>query len=146
MNKRQLKKRRKKCLPVIADEANLLIMTDEERSEAYKEYQNFVRNYSYRKKYKNLKGKHLVYFYPVGKKIGDFINEMGKRCRKGTVDKKESPMVTQSLNDFIGVHDEYTKNSIDMVSSIVGELKGEEALKFIESINVDSSKAKFSKH
>lgn len=84
MNKRQLKKKKKKCLPVIVDEFNLLTMTDDEREKAYKKYEEYVRRYSYRKKYKNLKGKHLVYFYPVGNQMGNMISEMSRRVRKRT--------------------------------------------------------------
>jgi len=67
MNKRQLKKKQKKYLPIIADEYNLLTMTEEERQQAYKECDEYRKKYGYRKKYKDLKGNYLNYYYPVGK-------------------------------------------------------------------------------
>lgn len=76
MNKRQIKKRRKKCLPVITEYNNLVLMTGEERQNAYKDYKNFIDRYAGRKRYKDLKGKHLTYFVPKGKTLTDFINEL----------------------------------------------------------------------
>ncbi|MEK5358061.1 hypothetical protein [Paenibacillus sp. FSL L8-0709] len=39
MKKRQYKKNQKKYIPVIADEFNLMLMTDEEREQAWKGYE-----------------------------------------------------------------------------------------------------------
>ncbi|CAK7051879.1 hypothetical protein [Tissierella sp.] len=65
MNKRQRKKRNKKYLPVIADEVNLISMSDEEYKNAIDGYKDFRKKYAYRKKYKNLKGKVLIYVFPI---------------------------------------------------------------------------------
>ncbi len=84
MNKRQLKKRNKKCLPVIADESILLIMTTEENKQAIKDMQSYRLKYGYRKKYKDLKGKYLSYCYPVGKATADYLNRMIRLARGKT--------------------------------------------------------------
>lgn len=77
MNKRQKKKREKKIIPVIADEFNLLGMTDEEIEEAQKGYNNFVQRYTYCKKYKDLKEhKILFYSFPLGKSSREWINSI----------------------------------------------------------------------
>lgn len=98
MNKRQLKKRNKKRLPVIADEYNLLLMTDDEREEAIKGYQNFVEKYAYRKKYKDLKrGKYLRYFYPLGKQYSYWLTNVFNSCKGYS----RSPItVTQNLSEI----------------------------------------------
>jgi len=97
MNKRQNKKREKKRLPVVADEANLLTMTNEELEEAHRGYDEFVRKYAYRKKYKNLKGKYLTYFYPVGKTSSEWLTSIMNVTRRT---RKTPITVTQSLDDF----------------------------------------------
>lgn len=78
MNRRQKKKREKKRIPVIADEANLVGMTDEEVDEAQKGYNNFVHRYAYRKKYKDLKEHKVLYYnYPLSKALSYLINVIG---------------------------------------------------------------------
>lgn len=98
MNKRQKKKRKKKYLPVIADEFNLLSMSDEEREKAYRDYENFVRRYAYRMKYKNLKGKFLTYYFPVGQNSSKYLTEVSDRCRRER--KKPLCTITQGISDF----------------------------------------------
>lgn len=98
MNKRQEKKKEKKRVPVIADEFNLIGMTDEEREEALKGYKDFVKKYTYRKKYKDLKlRKYLVYPFPLGKASREWITNM---MNIGRSNRKTPITVTQSLNDF----------------------------------------------
>lgn len=98
MNKRQKKKREKKKILIMADEFNLLNMTDEEREEALKGYENFVQKYSYRKKYKDLKeGKILFYNFPLGKSSREWINSIANIGRRN---RKTPTIVTQSLDDF----------------------------------------------
>lgn len=55
MKKRQYKKNQKKYILVIADEFNLMLMTDEERKQAWKGYEEYRRRYAFRKKYSDLK-------------------------------------------------------------------------------------------
>lgn len=98
MKKRQKKKNQKKYLPIIADEVNLLTMTNEEREQAFKDYERFRERYVYRLKYKDLKeGKPLFYVFPAGAKFSNAIKEIysvARRARKRTT-------VIQSINDFI---------------------------------------------
>lgn len=103
MNKRQLKKRNKKHIPVIGDEFNLLTMTDKEREESYKEYEEFVRRYTYRKKYKNLKKRALFYYYPVGEIESASVDELSSKCRKSTGKDSASKhtIATQNFCDFL---------------------------------------------
>jgi hypothetical protein len=98
MNKRQAKKKKKKYLPVIADEFNLLGMTDKERESAILEYVKFVEKYAYRKHYRDLK-KHdyLVYAYPAPKAAVEMLRKFTSRCRKHN---SKSMIVSQSLDDF----------------------------------------------
>jgi hypothetical protein len=102
MNKRQLKKRNKKCLPVIADEFNLITMTNKEREEAVTDYLMFVRKYAYRKHYKDLKmtGKYLIYAYPVSKSMREAFSKLSSFKR---IPRSQSNMTvaTQSVDDFI---------------------------------------------
>lgn len=98
MNKRQAKKKKKKYLPVIADEANLILMTDEERNSAIDEYIKFVEKYAYRKRYRDLKkGNYLSYAYPAPKAAVEMLRKFTSRCRKPN---SKSMIVTQSLDDF----------------------------------------------
>lgn len=70
MKKRQRKKNEKKYITIIADEFNLLTMSDEEREKAYKDYMKFRQLYAFKKKYRDLKNaKHLIYYFPVGHSI-----------------------------------------------------------------------------
>lgn len=64
MNKRQKKKRNNKLLTVIADECPLIFMSESEIKEALKEKERFRVSYGYRKKYANLRGNALSYYYP----------------------------------------------------------------------------------
>lgn len=99
MNKRQRKKKKKKYLPVIADEHNLISMTDEERELAIKEYEKFVEKYAYRKKYKNLKGKYLNYYYPVGKTARESLRKISELCSKKNC-STQPIIVKQSISDI----------------------------------------------
>lgn len=70
MNKRQIKKNKQKYRVVIADEAALLTMTEDEEKEAWSEYHAFVERNAFCKSYKELKEKgHLRYHFPVGTKF-----------------------------------------------------------------------------
>lgn len=98
MNKRQRKKKEKKYLPIIADEFNLLTMTDEEREKAFADYEKFREKYAYRKRYKDLKkGKRLRYYYPIGKKYAESLTELNNITRSG---ESKPITVTQSLDDL----------------------------------------------
>ena len=98
MNKRQRKKKMKKYLPIIADEANLLTMTDNEREQAFKDYENYKEKFAYKKNYKNFKeGKPLHYFFPVSQRLNDFLTSVSSVAR-GT---SNTIKVTQTMNDFI---------------------------------------------
>ncbi|MFF0828709.1 hypothetical protein ACFYU8_18110 [Brevibacillus sp. NPDC003359] len=95
MNKRQLKKNEKKYIPIIADEAILLTMTEDEQKRASEEYMIYRNKYAYRKKYKELKNaKPLLYFYPLGNSVSQFAEKLGKRARKGY-----SAFGTQALDE-----------------------------------------------
>lgn len=99
MNKRQKKKNEKKYLPIIADEFNLVSMTEEEREKACIEFNKFRERFAYRKKYKDLKnGKALVYYYPPGEKVTNFIENVSNIARKTR--KLSTRVVTQTLDDF----------------------------------------------
>lgn len=94
MNKRQMKKKRKKYLPVLADEVPLLLMTSEEQEQALREFSLFRKRYAYRKTYEKLKKcKGLCYFYSAPQKNSDYLKNLFHLSRKyGT------PMAaTQSL-------------------------------------------------
>lgn len=96
MNKRQRNKKKKKYLPIIADEFNLLTMTPDELTKAHADYQEFKERYAYRKKYKDLKeGKPLRYFYPIGEKYAD-ANQVFSNITSSKSQKVIS--VTQNLN------------------------------------------------
>jgi hypothetical protein len=77
MNKRQMKKKQKKYLPIIADESNLMTMTDSEKNKADEDFNKFRERYAFRKKYNDMKE-----LWNVGRKAG-----------KGHT-------VTQSIDDF----------------------------------------------
>lgn len=96
MNKRHRKKREQKYLPVIADEVNFCTMTKEEIAQAIKDKEEYRKKYGYRKKYKDLKGKCLIYYYPMGKEHRNWMLKVANRCRK-----KSSYTITQSINDFV---------------------------------------------
>ena len=97
MNKRQLKKKQNKYLPVIADEITLLTMTEEERKKAFKEFLRFRERFAYRKRYKDLKRKKaLVYVYPIGKKFSETLQKTSNLARG----PRKTLEVTQSLEDF----------------------------------------------
>lgn len=83
MNKRQKKKKAKKYLPIIADEFNLLTMTDIEYEKALKDYKRYRERFAYCKRYKDLKnGKPLRYFFPVGEELFNGLQEMTALTRK----------------------------------------------------------------
>lgn len=109
MNKRHKKKMNKKRIIVIADETNLLTMTEKEREKAYREYETFKNKYTYRKKYKNLKAANpLYYFFSVGEYSKNFYAEMSKisrRTRKTNIQQKNS---VQSFKDLEGIGREKT--------------------------------------
>jgi len=93
VKKRQRKKNKKKCIPIIADEFCLLTMTDEERQKALEEYRKFRQKFAFRKKYKDLKkSKPLIYYYPLGSL---FTRRMMSIARKPAL----STLVTQTISD-----------------------------------------------
>jgi len=100
MNKRQAKKKRKKYLPVIADEFNLITMTNEEKESAIADYMKFVEKYAYRKHYRDLKGKCLYYSYPSSKAMAETFRKLASVARKTN---SKPIMVTQSLDDVISI-------------------------------------------
>lgn len=110
MNKRQKKKKEKKYLPIIADEANLLTMTPEERKKAHDDYKRFREKYAYRKKYRDLKtGETLRYFYPTGKKYTDALIKLSKVGNSANGENAQFVTVTQSIrtiNDKTDIKDE----------------------------------------
>lgn len=98
MNKRQKKKKEKKYLPILADEANLLTMTPEERKKAYSDYKRFREKYAYRKKYRDLKtGETLRYFYPTGKKFTEAFINFSKVGNSAMGDNAQFVTVIQSI-------------------------------------------------
>lgn len=83
MNKRQRKKKEKKYLPIIADEFNLMTMTEEEREQAMKDYDKFREKYAFCKTYKQLKeGKPLRYYFPTGQQFTNSMRELSGVTRK----------------------------------------------------------------
>ena len=102
MNKRQKKKRSKKCLPILADEANLLTMTDEEFKEAIREAELYRQKYGYRKKYKNLKG-CLRYHYPAGSKWKDDFSKINAFFNRGR--EIEPVIVIQDIDKIRASYD-----------------------------------------
>jgi hypothetical protein len=100
MNKRQKKKNEKKYLPIIADEGNLLTMTDEELTAADKDYLEYSERYAFRKKYKDLKnGKPLSYYFPLGQKFSESMKELSNVARRNRK-PNTGTIVSQSINDF----------------------------------------------
>jgi hypothetical protein len=107
MNKRQRKKREKKYLPVIADEVNLLTMTDRELEKAIADFKRFKERYAYRKKYRDLKnGKPLMYYFPAGESYTNFMKELNHKARTS---RTTTVSVTQSLSDFLPDKSEQNK-------------------------------------
>lgn len=104
MNKRQRKKKQKKYLPVIADEANLLRMSEEERKVAMEQYKRFRERYAYKKRYKDLRrgmeNSLLVYTFPMGEKVTTFLKEVSSVSRRFC--SNGETVVTQSIEDFKG--------------------------------------------
>jgi len=83
MKKRQYKKNQKKFILVIADEFNLMLMTDEERKQAWNGFLEFRSRYAFRKKYSDLKrAKPLIYYFPFGKTAQTFLKDISMRSRK----------------------------------------------------------------
>lgn len=82
MNKRKKKKMLKKCLPLFADEFKLLTMTTDEKEKAFSDAETYRLKYGYRKKYKNLEGKFINYYYPVGTQIENCFEDIFKHGRK----------------------------------------------------------------
>lgn len=100
MHKRQKKKNKKKYLPIIADEAYLLTMTDEERTSADKDYMAYRERYAFRKKYKDLKhGKPLHYYFPLGQKFSESMKELSTVARRNRK-PNTGTTVSQSIKDF----------------------------------------------
>ncbi|MEK5183324.1 hypothetical protein [Paenibacillus sp. FSL P4-0288] len=96
MKKRQYKKNQKKYILVIADEFNLMLMTDEERKQAWKGYEEYRRRYAFRKKYSDLKkAKPLLYYFPFGKTAQTFLKDISKKSRK----MGSSVIIHQGLNE-----------------------------------------------
>ena len=94
-------------MPILADEANLLTMTDEEFIEAIREAKLYRQKYGYRKKYKNLKGKCLRYHYPVGNGMKEsFERHMNlSRRREG-----EPTVVVQNIDKIRSAYDNLKEN------------------------------------
>lgn len=88
MNKRQLKKKYNKCSFLMVDEMNLLTMNDEERKQAFLDYEKYCHKhccyYHYKDKYNH--NKMSFYSLPTGdeynKKMKNVYDEMIKRGRK----------------------------------------------------------------
>lgn len=98
MNKRQKKKRRGKYLPVIADEVNLILMSDDERERAIADYMKYVEKYAYRKHYKDLRYKVLNYYYPPPAKAIETLRKMALLSAGKSSSKPVT--VSQSLGDL----------------------------------------------
>lgn len=85
MNKRQVKKTKKKVIYPLVDEFNLISMNTEEFKAARKEYydyaQKYFRYFHYRDKYKVAR-KPCLFRYPVGEAAREFLEGMFKRRRK----------------------------------------------------------------
>lgn len=103
MNKRQRKKREKKYLPVIADEFNLMTMTQEELKQAMKDYLKFREKYAFCKHYRDLKNAkknhkfYIQYFYPTGKQFNDYMQKVASiSCSR----RGKPIIVKQSVEDF----------------------------------------------
>lgn len=89
MRKRQRKKNEKKYLPVICDEFNLILMTAEEREEAWRQYESFRKKYAFRKRYKDLKKQRCIYFYmPMSKSVSAFFQSIAQRSRKNNMSEE----------------------------------------------------------
>ncbi|BAL01874.1 hypothetical protein OBV_p-00190 (plasmid) [Oscillibacter valericigenes Sjm18-20] len=99
MNRRKLKKKLLKCLPAFGDEANLLLMTEEERNQALRERNLYEKKYGYRKTYRRLKKERFLPYYFSIPKSPDrtrFVRELLSRVRKSST----NIIVTQSLSEI----------------------------------------------
>lgn len=100
MNKRKLKKKRKKYLPAFGDEMNLVLMTSEEREQAWRERDLYEKKYGYRKTYKRLKKeKFLPYYFslPQSPERTQFLKDVFSRVRKST---PTTITATQNLSEL----------------------------------------------
>jgi len=85
MNKRQIKKKRKKVVCPLVDELGILTLNAEEYRKAITDYQNYVLRhfsyYHYRDKQK-LYRKPCIFVYPVGEACRSYMDELMKRTRR----------------------------------------------------------------
>ncbi len=107
MNKRQRKKKLKKCFYPLIDEFNLMTLNGEELKRAYKDYQNFcLKNYSYfHYRHKEMvKNKALsrkpFYRFSIGVEFSEHIKYISNLF---TINNRNNYKctVTQSVNDFL---------------------------------------------
>ncbi|WP_240416654.1 hypothetical protein [Paenibacillus periandrae] len=83
MRKRQRKKNSKKYLPIIVDEFPLLLMTDEERLDAQRQYEAYRQRYAFRKRYKDLKNNRMLrVYYPSSKSFQQSMNRFNRLMRE----------------------------------------------------------------
>lgn len=83
MNKRQRKKILKKQLPVIFDEVYLIGASEEERKKALEGYEKFLKKYAYRKKYKDLKPRKILCYFPTPcKQMTESLKDLYRVIRK----------------------------------------------------------------
>lgn len=101
IKKRQRKKNQKKYLPIHADEAILLTMTEEEQKKAWNDYLKYRERYAYCKTYrelkefkKNNKRKMLFYSYPIGEKMSNYLQKVSSLGRRNSKN-----FATQSLTE-----------------------------------------------
>ncbi|MCQ4925009.1 hypothetical protein NE686_18050 [Tissierella carlieri] len=130
MNKRQRKKKSRKCIPIIPDETNLLFMSEEERELAFENYQKFVSKYGYRKKYINLR-KHLFYVYPMpmGENMRRYLEKIAARCRKREKPNEDNYIdkiyryKIEAVEDIDGVSDYVVSSDKPIPQKIIDNLK-----------------------
>lgn len=88
MNKRKRKKMERKCLLIVPDETGLLMMSEEEKAVAYKDFLKFRKQYGYKRKYKDLKNNKTLHYIFPHKGLTEFEKEILKRCRKAETNFK----------------------------------------------------------
>lgn len=88
MNKRKRKKMERKCLLIVPDETGLLMMSEEEKAVAYKDFLKFRKQYGYKRKYKDLKNNKTLHYIFPHKGPTEFEKEIFKRCRKAETNLK----------------------------------------------------------
>ncbi|MDQ0362561.1 hypothetical protein [Breznakia pachnodae] len=91
MNKRKKKKMLKKTAIVLMDECCLIGMNREEKLKLLEEYEDFLLNVAYRRKYSDLKENQQIYFFipRIGTmKRSQALEPMINRCRKAPAGEK----------------------------------------------------------